>query len=150
MSDHLAPVKIFSLEGKVALVTGAAGGIASGIANAFAAAGAQLVLADRNQAVEERAEALRAVAGRRFDYSFGPGPQTLAVPGLPPVSPMICATTAPPMPPMTMAGMSRPALPPDWMVRPVVTMRPASATSRIHHTPTEATAVLAPCSPPWA
>lgn len=33
---------------------------------------------------------LRAIAGRRFDYSFGPGPQTLAVPGLPPFSPMIC------------------------------------------------------------
>jgi len=33
---------------------------------------------------------LRAIAGRQFDYSFGPGPQTLEVPGLPPVSPMIC------------------------------------------------------------
>lgn len=60
MFDHLAPEKIFSLEGKVVLVTGAAGGIASGIANAFAAAGARLVLADRNEAVLARAEALRA------------------------------------------------------------------------------------------
>jgi apolipoprotein N-acyltransferase len=33
---------------------------------------------------------LRAIAGRQFDYSFGTGPQTLTVPGLPPVSPMIC------------------------------------------------------------
>lgn len=33
---------------------------------------------------------LQAIAGRSFDYSFGDGPQTLSIPGLPPVSPMIC------------------------------------------------------------
>lgn len=59
MLDKLAPATLFSLKDKVALVTGAAGGIASGITQAFAAAGARLVLADRSEAVHERAEALR-------------------------------------------------------------------------------------------
>ena len=60
MLDDLNPAKIFSLEGKVALITGGAGGIAGAIANAFAAAGARLVLADRNASVAGRAETLRA------------------------------------------------------------------------------------------
>ena len=58
MFDHLAPARIFSLDGRVALVTGAAGGIASGVLGAFAAAGARLILADRNEAVHDRARAL--------------------------------------------------------------------------------------------
>lgn len=60
MFQHLAPEKIFSLKGKVVLITGGAGGIARGLANAFAAADARLVLADCNPAVTERAAALRA------------------------------------------------------------------------------------------
>ena len=58
--DHLKPARLFSLEGKVALITGAAGGIGSGLARGFAAAGATVVLADRNPAVEEGARQLRA------------------------------------------------------------------------------------------
>lgn len=59
MYDHLEPKRLFSLHGKVALITGAAGGIASGVTGAFAAAGAKLVLADRDEAVHARAAALR-------------------------------------------------------------------------------------------
>lgn len=59
MLDDLAPDKIFSLKGRVAFITGGAGGIAGAIANAFAAAGARLVLADRNPTVETRAQTLR-------------------------------------------------------------------------------------------
>lgn len=55
----LAPASLFSLAGKVALVTGGAGGIASGLARGFAAAGARIVLADRNEAVRERAREFR-------------------------------------------------------------------------------------------
>ena len=54
MFGHLSPASLFSLEGKVALVTGGAGGIASGLARGFAAAGAKLMLADRNDAVTQR------------------------------------------------------------------------------------------------
>jgi gluconate 5-dehydrogenase len=60
MFDHLSPAKLFSLEGRVALITGGAGGIAEGLARGFAAAGARLVLADRNEAVRKRVDALRA------------------------------------------------------------------------------------------
>ena len=59
MFEHLAPERIFSLAGKVALVTGGAGGIAAGLTQGFAAAGARLVLVDRNGKVEERARQLR-------------------------------------------------------------------------------------------
>jgi gluconate 5-dehydrogenase len=59
MFSHLAPASLFSLEGKVALITGGAGGIASGLARGFAAAGARLVLADRNEKVTQRVEELR-------------------------------------------------------------------------------------------
>ena len=55
----LAPANLFSLEGRVALITGAAGGIASGLARGFAAAGARLVLADFNEAVHERVREFR-------------------------------------------------------------------------------------------
>ena len=60
MYTHLSPASLFSLEGKVALITGGAGGIASGLARGFAAAGARLILADRNEAVTPRAEELRS------------------------------------------------------------------------------------------
>lgn len=57
---RLDPASLFSLKDRVALVTGAAGGIASGITEAFAAAGARLVLADRSDRVHDKAEAFRA------------------------------------------------------------------------------------------
>jgi NAD(P)-dependent dehydrogenase (short-subunit alcohol dehydrogenase family) len=59
MFSQLSPASLFSLEGKVALVTGGAGGIASGLARGFAAAGAKLVLADRDQKVTGRVDELR-------------------------------------------------------------------------------------------
>lgn len=57
--DGLAPASLFSLEGRVALITGGAGGIALGLASGFAAAGARLVLADANEAVHERVREFR-------------------------------------------------------------------------------------------
>ena len=59
MFSQLAPASLFSLEGKVAFITGGAGGIASGLASGFAAAGAKLMLADRNDAVTKRVGELR-------------------------------------------------------------------------------------------
>lgn len=59
MFQHLAPGTLFSLKDRVVLMTGGAGGIASGLAQGFAAAGARLVLVDRNPAVETRADELR-------------------------------------------------------------------------------------------
>ncbi|WP_288415835.1 SDR family NAD(P)-dependent oxidoreductase [uncultured Novosphingobium sp.] len=41
--------KLFSLDGKVAIVTGAAGGIGRAIASLFAEAGAMVALADRDE-----------------------------------------------------------------------------------------------------
>lgn len=73
MFQHLAPGALFSLEGRVVFMTGGAGGIAAGPAQGFAAAGARLVLADRDEAVEARAEQLRAagaeVSTRIFDIT---------------------------------------------------------------------------------
>lgn len=57
--DGLAPASLFSLEGRVALITGGAGGIALGLASGFAAAGARLVLADANESVHERVREFR-------------------------------------------------------------------------------------------
>ena len=59
MLDNLSPAVLFSLKGKVAMITGGAGGIASGLARGFAAAGARLVLTDRNDAVNKRYAATR-------------------------------------------------------------------------------------------
>jgi gluconate 5-dehydrogenase len=59
MFSQLAPASLFSLEGKVALITGGAGGIASGLASGFAAAGARLMLADRSDSVTKRVGELR-------------------------------------------------------------------------------------------
>ena len=61
--DHLyrslAPQTLFSLEGKVALITGGAGGIAAGLARGFAAAGATLILADFKDEVHQRVAEFR-------------------------------------------------------------------------------------------
>ncbi len=62
-STHLyqdfSPASLFSLQGKVALITGAAGGIALGLAKGFAAAGARLILADFSAEVHQRVQAFR-------------------------------------------------------------------------------------------
>ncbi len=60
MFQKFAPATLFSLEGRVVFITGGAGGIASGLCQGFAAAGARLVLVDRNEAVQVRAEELRS------------------------------------------------------------------------------------------
>jgi NAD(P)-dependent dehydrogenase (short-subunit alcohol dehydrogenase family) len=55
---------IFDLTGKVALITGGSRGIGLAIAQAYAAAGARLVLASRKQdAVDEAAEIIRQAGG---------------------------------------------------------------------------------------
>ena len=67
---HLAPEQIFSLQGKVVLITGGAGGIADGLAKGFAAAGATLVLADFTDAVHERAELYRKAGADAHSLTF--------------------------------------------------------------------------------
>lgn len=74
MSPHLfhdqAPERLFSLQGRVVLLTGAAGGIALGLAKAFAGAGATLVLADRSNAVHERAAQFRDAGASATSMTF--------------------------------------------------------------------------------
>lgn len=54
----------FRLDGRVALVTGAGGGLGEGICASLAAAGAAVACVDRNlEAAEARAEAVRAAGG---------------------------------------------------------------------------------------
>jgi len=73
MFQHLAPARLFSLQDRVVFMTGGAGGIAHGLAQGFAAAGARLVLVDRNPAVEARGDELRRagaeVSTRIFDIT---------------------------------------------------------------------------------
>ncbi len=64
MSDELAPGALFSLEGRVAVVTGAARGNGLGIARALGAAGASVLLVDVNPAVVAAAESIRPSGGR--------------------------------------------------------------------------------------
>lgn len=70
MFEHLSPARLFSLQGQVVFITGAAGGIAAGLAPGFAAAGARLVLADRSDAVLARADALRAEGAEVLPLMF--------------------------------------------------------------------------------
>ena len=66
----LAPAALFSLEGKVALITGGAGGIALGLARGFAAAGARLVLADLNDDVHLRVSEFREAGCDAYGLVF--------------------------------------------------------------------------------
>ncbi len=70
MFEHLSPAKLFSLQGQVVFITGAAGGIAAGLLPGFAAAGAQLVLADRSDAVLARARELQAAGAQVLPLIF--------------------------------------------------------------------------------
>ena len=70
MFDNVSPGTLFSLAGKVAMITGGAGGIAAGLARGFAAAGARLVLADRDDAVSQRVDALRAEGAEAIALVF--------------------------------------------------------------------------------
>jgi len=70
MFEGLAPETLFSLKGRVALITGGAGGIASGLARGFAAAGAKLVLVDRNDTVMARAAAFREAGADAIAHVF--------------------------------------------------------------------------------
>jgi len=66
----LAPASLFSLEGKVALITGGAGGIALGLARGFAAAGARLILADLNDNVHQRVGEFREAGCDAYGLVF--------------------------------------------------------------------------------
>lgn len=70
MFEGLAPETLFSLKGRVALITGGAGGIAGGLARGFAAAGAKLVLVDRNDTVMARATAFREAGADATAHIF--------------------------------------------------------------------------------
>jgi len=70
MLDQLEPSRLFSLQGRVALITGAAGGIASGVSEAFAAAGAKLILTDLSDRVHARAQVLREAGAEVHSLTF--------------------------------------------------------------------------------
>ena len=70
MFNDVAPATLFSLKEKVALITGGAGGIASGLARGFAAAGARVVLADRNEKVNVRVNELREAGAEAMGLTF--------------------------------------------------------------------------------
>lgn len=55
--------KMAKLEGKVALITGAAVGLGEGISTAYAKYGAKLIMVDLSPAVEDTAERLRKEYG---------------------------------------------------------------------------------------
>ena len=76
----LAPASLFSLEGKVALITGGAGGIALGLAKGFAAAGARLILADFNDSVHQRVSEFREAGCDAYALVFDvTDPQAVAL-----------------------------------------------------------------------
>src|SRR5690606_25173376 len=62
--DHRARAAGMSLGGKVAVVTGAAGGIGRASACLLAARGASVVVSDVQQSVAETAELIRAAGGQ--------------------------------------------------------------------------------------
>jgi NAD(P)-dependent dehydrogenase (short-subunit alcohol dehydrogenase family) len=61
--EALAPARLFSLEGKVAVVTGAGGGLGTWLSAGLAAAGAEVVLADHPKADLEPLQTLIEAAG---------------------------------------------------------------------------------------
>lgn len=76
------PVDLFRLHGKVAVITGASRGIGAAIAQAYAAAGAKVVLAGRKQAgVDDIAAAIRAAGGEALAVAAHTG-DAAAVAGL--------------------------------------------------------------------
>lgn len=68
--DELRPEHLFSLAGRVVLLTGAAGGIGGALAQGFAAAGATMVRADREAAVEELSCELRLAGAEAMALRF--------------------------------------------------------------------------------
>src|SRR5574342_178520 len=65
---------LFDLTGKVALITGASRGIGFTIAEAFAQAGAKVVLSSRKQAsLDQAAEQIRAKGGEAFPFAAHTG-----------------------------------------------------------------------------
>ena len=68
------------LDGKAALITGAAAGLGEGIATAYAKYGAKMVLVDLDPRVEETAERLRKEYGSQIVIDGGSTlPETMSI-----------------------------------------------------------------------